>query len=137
MKYMAFTTNIVMVTDGTASATQQINEENMTTESQTTSLDQINEDSQMTAVVDMTTSQEQMTTKGSIGLGDMTEGMMTDDMWQTLAKDNIKQQLSTYHPSQYTLEMYNKADGPDQLSKILYTDIKTYMTGGFWSKWIE
>lgn len=60
----------------------------------------------------------------------ITNSMMTDEMWNSLATDNTKHSLSNYHPSQYTLEMYEKADGPDHLSKILYTDIKTYMTGG-------
>ena len=59
----------------------------------------------------------------------ITNSMMTDDMWQSLVKTEVTEQLGDYHPSQYTLEMYNKADGPDHLSKILYTDIKTYMTG--------
>ncbi|QPL51158.1 asparagine synthase (glutamine-hydrolyzing) [Alteromonas sp. B31-7] len=59
----------------------------------------------------------------------ITNSMMTDDMWQSLVKTEVTEELGDYHPSQYTLEMYNKADGPDHLSKILYTDIKTYMTG--------
>ena len=59
----------------------------------------------------------------------ITNSMMTDEAWEQLAKPQIKDQLNGYHPSQYTLDMYNKADGPDHLSKILYTDIKTYMTG--------
>ena len=59
----------------------------------------------------------------------ITNSMMTDEAWEKLAKPEIKKQLNDYHPSQYTLDIYNKADGPDHLSKILYTDIKTYMTG--------
>ncbi|GMM71808.1 amidotransferase 1, exosortase A system-associated [Alteromonas gracilis] len=59
----------------------------------------------------------------------ITNSMMTDDMWNKLVKPNVATTLNGYHPSQYTLDMYNKADGPDHLSKILYTDIKTYMTG--------
>jgi asparagine synthase (glutamine-hydrolysing) len=59
----------------------------------------------------------------------ITNSMMTDEMWQSLVKADVAEQLADYHPSQYTLDMYNKADGPDHLSKILYTDIKTYMTG--------
>lgn len=59
----------------------------------------------------------------------ITNSMMTDETWNKLAKPEVKKQLEGYHPSQYTLDMYNKADGPDHLSKILYTDIKTYMTG--------
>ena len=60
----------------------------------------------------------------------ITNSMMTDEAWQTLAKPAIKSELGNYHPSQLTLDFYNNADGPDHLSKILYTDIKTYMTGG-------
>ena len=59
----------------------------------------------------------------------ITNSMMTDDMWNKLVKPEVATALNGYHPSQYTLDMYNKADGPDHLSKILYTDIKTYMTG--------
>jgi len=59
----------------------------------------------------------------------ITNSMMTDEMWQSLVKADLAKELAGYHPSQYTLDMYNKADGPDHLSKILYTDIKTYMTG--------
>ena len=59
----------------------------------------------------------------------ITNSMMTDEMWQSLVKPDVAEQLAEYHPSQYTLDIYNKADGPDHLSKILYTDIKTYMTG--------
>ena len=59
----------------------------------------------------------------------ITNSMITDEMWQKLVKTDVSEKLAHYHPSQYTLDMYNKADGPDHLSKILYTDIKTYMTG--------
>ncbi|GEA02396.1 amidotransferase 1, exosortase A system-associated [Alteromonas sp. KUL17] len=59
----------------------------------------------------------------------ITNSMMTDDMWNKLVKPEVAISLKGYHPSQYTLDVYNKADGPDHLSKILYTDIKTYMTG--------
>jgi asparagine synthase (glutamine-hydrolysing) len=38
--------------------------------------------------------------------------------------------LGDYHPSKLTIDRYNQADGEDHLSKILYTDIKTYLTGG-------
>lgn len=59
----------------------------------------------------------------------ITNSMMTDEAWEKLVRPEVAQQLDNYHPSHYTIEMYNKADGPDHLSKILYTDIKTYMTG--------
>ncbi|BFT29625.1 amidotransferase 1, exosortase A system-associated [Alteromonas sp. D210916BOD_24] len=60
----------------------------------------------------------------------ITNSMITDEMWSSLVTNEVKQQLQDYHPSHYTLDNYHKADGPDHLSKILYTDIKTYMTGG-------
>ncbi len=59
----------------------------------------------------------------------ITNSMITDDMWNRLVKADVAEHLKDYHPSQYTIDMYNKADGEDHLSKILYTDIKTYMTG--------
>ncbi|WP_158769093.1 asparagine synthase (glutamine-hydrolyzing) [Paraglaciecola sp. L1A13] len=60
----------------------------------------------------------------------ITNSMIDDRLWQKLATANTKNKLGTYHPSQVTLENYNKADGPDHLSKILYTDMKTYLPGG-------
>jgi asparagine synthase (glutamine-hydrolysing) len=60
----------------------------------------------------------------------ITNSFITDDAWQKLAKDEVKTELSDYHPSSLTLEKYLEADGPDHLSKILYTDMKTYLTGG-------
>ena len=60
----------------------------------------------------------------------ITNSFISDDDWQTLAKDEVKMELSDYHPSSLTLEKYREADGPDHLSKILYTDMKTYLTGG-------
>lgn len=59
----------------------------------------------------------------------ITNSMITDNMWNTLVRQDIANTLGDYHPSKYTIDTYNKADGPDHLSKVLYTDIKTYMTG--------
>jgi asparagine synthase (glutamine-hydrolysing) len=60
----------------------------------------------------------------------MTNSFITDEDWDQLATTEVKDQLGNYHPSSFTLEKYNEADGPDHLSKILYTDMKTYLTGG-------
>jgi asparagine synthase (glutamine-hydrolysing) len=60
----------------------------------------------------------------------ITNSFITDEEWQKLANSEIKDELQGYHPSSYTLEKYHEADGPDHLSKILYTDMKTYLTGG-------
>jgi asparagine synthase (glutamine-hydrolysing) len=60
----------------------------------------------------------------------ITNSQMEDRQWQKLAKADVLKALGTYHPSSITTEAYNKADGPDHLSKILYTDMKTYLPGG-------
>jgi asparagine synthase (glutamine-hydrolysing) len=57
----------------------------------------------------------------------ITNSQMEDRQWNKLAKAEIKQQLGDYHPSQITIDAYRKANGPDHLSKILYTDMKTYL----------
>ena len=59
----------------------------------------------------------------------ITNSMITDEMWNRLVRPEVSAELKGYHPSHYTIETYNKADGSDHLSKILYTDIKTFMTG--------
>ncbi|MAI37316.1 asparagine synthase (glutamine-hydrolyzing) [Alteromonas sp.] len=59
----------------------------------------------------------------------ITNSMITDEMWNSLVKQDVAEKLKGYHPSHYTIDTYHKADGPDHLSKILYTDIKTYMSG--------
>lgn len=60
----------------------------------------------------------------------ITNSFISDDEWQSLAKDELKNSLKNYHPSSFTTEKYHEADGSDHLSKILYTDMKTYLTGG-------
>ena len=60
----------------------------------------------------------------------ITNSQMTDETWDKLVKQDVASALGDYHPSRITLDKYEKADGPDHLSKLLYTDIKTYLTGG-------
>jgi asparagine synthase (glutamine-hydrolysing) len=60
----------------------------------------------------------------------ITNSFINDDQWQDLALPQTLSALGDYHPSAYTLEKYKEADGKDHLSKILYTDMKTYLTGG-------
>lgn len=59
----------------------------------------------------------------------LTNTFMTDVMWRRLANDSLKQELDGYHPSLYMTSYYNNADADDHLSKILYTDIKTFLVG--------
>ncbi|NTS78276.1 asparagine synthase (glutamine-hydrolyzing) [Catenovulum sp. SM1970] len=60
----------------------------------------------------------------------ISNSFMKDETWQGLVNDKTKSQLAGYHPSQITINTYNKADGPDHIAKILYTDMKTYLPGG-------
>ncbi|TYK65764.1 asparagine synthase (glutamine-hydrolyzing) [Colwellia echini] len=60
----------------------------------------------------------------------ITNSFITDDIWNNLVNDKMNNSLNGYHPSKITIDKYHKADGPDHLSKILYTDMKTYLPGG-------
>ena len=60
----------------------------------------------------------------------ITNSFINDADWQKLVKDDVRESLGNYHPSSFTLEKYHEADGKDHLSKILYTDMKSYLTGG-------
>lgn len=57
----------------------------------------------------------------------LTNTFMTDSMWSRLANDNLKREIDGYHPSIQAMEFYNTADADDHLSRVLYTDIKTYL----------
>lgn len=59
----------------------------------------------------------------------LSNSMIEDRQWNALIKPEIKKQLGDYHPSRLTTEAYEKSDGPDHLSKILYVDMKTYLPG--------
>ncbi len=60
----------------------------------------------------------------------ITNSQMNDEQWQALVKPAVSAKLGDYHPSTITTDFYKQADGPDHVSKILYTDMKTYLTGG-------
>ena len=60
----------------------------------------------------------------------LTNSQITDSQWQELVKPEFAARLGDYHPANITLDAYDKADGPDHLAKILYTDLKTYLPGG-------
>ena len=60
----------------------------------------------------------------------LSNAQIEDRIWDSLVKPEIKLKLDGYHPSELTVDLYEKADGPDHLSRILYTDMKTYLPGG-------
>jgi asparagine synthase (glutamine-hydrolysing) len=67
--------------------------------------------------------------KGSAEGFYLTNTFMTDSMWKRLSNDNLKREIDDYHPSTETVEFYNAADTEDHLSRVLYTDMKTYLAG--------
>jgi len=59
----------------------------------------------------------------------LTNCFCSDLIWNQLARPDFKRSLGDYHPSTLTKDYYRKCDGEDHLSKILYTDVKTYLPG--------
>jgi len=59
----------------------------------------------------------------------ITNSFCSDELWNRLVRPEFKESLKGYHPSSISLDYYKKAPAEDHLSKILYTDIKTYLTG--------
>ncbi len=52
-----------------------------------------------------------------------------DQLWTQLINGDTKKQIGDYDPFSVTEYYYNRADTDDHLSKILYTDLKTYLPG--------
>ena len=59
----------------------------------------------------------------------LTNAFCTDAQWNALAKSHLQESIGNYHPSKVTEEHYNKSDATEHLSKVLYTDIKTFLPG--------
>jgi len=59
----------------------------------------------------------------------LSNAQIDDRHWNALVKPQVKQALNKYHPSKLTTDAYEKSDGQDHLSKILYADMKTYLPG--------
>ena len=59
----------------------------------------------------------------------LSNAQITDQEWQRITLPATRAGLGTYHPSTLTTAAYARCDGPDHLSRILYTDMKTYLPG--------
>ncbi len=59
----------------------------------------------------------------------LTNTEFDDQLWKDLVNDDTKRQIGDYNPFSVTEYYYNKADTDDHLSRILYTDLKTYLPG--------
>ena len=53
----------------------------------------------------------------------------SEQLWTRLVRDEFRTELSDYNPADITTDLYNSADTNNHLSKILYTDIKSYLPG--------
>jgi len=60
----------------------------------------------------------------------ISNSFIKDETWQSLLLEQTKIKLGEYHPSKLTIDAYKQCDGKDHLSRILYTDMKTYLPGG-------
>jgi len=52
-----------------------------------------------------------------------------DKLFHSALNEETRRRLESYDPSQVTLQHYQKADTDNHLSRILYTDMKTYLPG--------
>ena len=59
----------------------------------------------------------------------ISNSFIKDSAWQALITEDTKEKLANYHPCEQTIARYNQCDGHDHLSRILYTDMKTYLPG--------
>ena len=59
----------------------------------------------------------------------LTNSEFNDHIWNKVINDDTRRKIAGYDPSQLTRAYYHKADTDDHLSKILYTDLKTYLAG--------
>ena len=59
----------------------------------------------------------------------LTNSEFEDSLWDQVIRENTKKRIGDYDPFSVTQHYYHKADTDDHISKILYTDLKTYLSG--------
>ncbi|MAR91593.1 MAG: asparagine synthase (glutamine-hydrolyzing) [Pseudomonadales bacterium] len=59
----------------------------------------------------------------------LTNSFFRQHLWDDLVTDSFSARLKDYHPADITLRHYQEAPAEDHLSRILYTDFKTYLPG--------
>jgi asparagine synthase (glutamine-hydrolysing) len=59
----------------------------------------------------------------------LTNTEFNNGMWEKLVNIDTKRSIGDYDPFSVTRDYYHKADTDDHLSKILYTDLKSYLCG--------
>ena len=59
----------------------------------------------------------------------VTNTFIDDHIWQLLLNDDFRKELGEYHPSELSESVYHLCDSQDHLSRILYTDMRTFLPG--------
>jgi asparagine synthase (glutamine-hydrolysing) len=59
----------------------------------------------------------------------LTNTNFDERLWQDAVNDDVKREIGDYDPFSVTEHHYNRADTDNHLSRILYTDLKTYLPG--------
>ncbi|GGX49585.1 asparagine synthase (glutamine-hydrolyzing) [Saccharospirillum salsuginis] len=59
----------------------------------------------------------------------LTNAFFSRPLWDYLVRQDFERQLDGYDPASLTSDYYHRADTDDHLSRVLYTDIKTYLPG--------
>ncbi|MHA7924488.1 MAG: asparagine synthase (glutamine-hydrolyzing) [Marinobacter sp.] len=59
----------------------------------------------------------------------VTNSFFRQSVWDKVVAGDLKRETAGYDPAELTRRHYRNADTDDHLSKILYTDIKTYLPG--------
>jgi len=59
----------------------------------------------------------------------ISNSFFSQSLWDQLVRDEFQRDLGEYNPATITTDLYHAADTDDHLSKVLYTDIKSYLPG--------
>ena len=63
-----------------------------------------------------------------------TNSFFNQRVWEYLVKPEFERELQGYDPSLITTQAYGEAEADDHLSRLLYTDIKTFLPGDILTK---
>lgn len=59
----------------------------------------------------------------------LSNSFFRQDIWDQIITDGFAKESRSYDPADLTRDYYNNADTDDHLSRLLYTDIKSYLPG--------
>lgn len=58
-----------------------------------------------------------------------TNTFVEDDVLKGLLSEAMRRECRDYRPEDYTIDYFNRLHGADHLTRMLYTDVKTYLPG--------